>query len=83
LGTPTGNPIAPVVKVSTNTTLYEKMKDIIDLDAGPVIRGEETIEEAGERILEHVIQIASGGSMAKAEAGGHDDFIPWKRGISL
>lgn len=83
LGTPTGNPITPVIKVSTNTALYEKMKDIIDLDAGPVIRGEETIEEAGERILEHVIRTASGGVMAKAEAGGHDDFIPWKRGISL
>ncbi len=83
LGTPTGNPITPVVKVSTNTTLYEKMKDIIDLDAGTVIRGEESIEEAGERILDHVIGVASGEVIVKAEAGGHDDFIPWKRGISL
>lgn len=83
LGTPTGNPIAPVLKVSTNTTLYEKMNDIIDLDAGTVIRGEESIEEAGERILEQVIRVASGEAIASAEAGGHDDFIPWKRGISL
>lgn len=83
LGTPTGNPIAPVVKVSTNTMLYEKMEDIIDLDAGTVIRGEESIEAAGERILEHVIRTASGEVIAKAEIGEHDDFIPWKRGISL
>ncbi|GGG92243.1 dehydratase [Parapedobacter pyrenivorans] len=83
LGTPTGNPITPVVKVSTNTLLYEKMEDIIDLDAGTIIRGEESIEEAGERILEYVIRVASGEVIAKAEAGGHDDFIPWKRGISL
>jgi altronate hydrolase len=83
LGTPTGNPIAPVVKVSTNTKLYQKMTDIIDIDAGTVISGEESIAQAGERILEHIIRIASGEERAKAVAAGHDDFIPWKRGISL
>lgn len=83
LGTPTGNPITPVVKVSTNTKLYNKMTDIIDIDAGTVISGDETINEAGERILEHIIRIASGEEKAKAATGGHDDFIPWKRGISL
>ncbi|MDB5157664.1 MAG: altronate hydrolase [Mucilaginibacter sp.] len=83
LGTPTGNPIAPVVKVSTNTRLYQKMTDIIDIDAGTVISGEETINQAGERILEQIIRIASGEEKAKAVASGHDDFIPWKRGISL
>jgi altronate hydrolase len=83
LGTPTGNPITPVVKVSTNTKLYQKMTDIIDIDAGTVISGEETISQAGERILEHIIRIASGEEKAKAVAAGHDDFIPWKRGISL
>lgn len=83
LGTPTGNPITPVVKVSTNTRLYQKMTDIIDIDAGTVISGEETINQAGERILEQIIRIASGEQKAKAVASGHDDFIPWKRGISL
>ncbi|MDB5004330.1 MAG: altronate hydrolase [Mucilaginibacter sp.] len=83
LGTPTGNPIAPVIKVSTNTKLYNKMHDIIDIDAGTVISGEESINEAGERILEQIIRIASGEEKAKAVASGHDDFIPWKRGISL
>jgi altronate hydrolase len=83
LGTPTGNPITPVVKVSTNTKLYQKMTDIIDIDAGTVISGEETISQAGERILEQIIRIASGEEKAKAVAASHDDFIPWKRGISL
>lgn len=83
LGTPTGNPITPVVKVSTNTKLYNKMTDIIDIDAGTVISGDETINQAGERILEHIIRVASGEEKTKAVAGGHDDFIPWKRGISL
>ncbi len=83
LGTPTGNPIAPVLKLSTNTALYKKMTDIIDIDTGSIIDGQETIEEAGERILEYVIRVASGEIKAKADATGHDDFIPWKRGISL
>jgi altronate hydrolase len=83
LGTPTGNPIAPVLKVSTNTVLYNKMNDIIDIDTGDIIAGKETIEEAGSRILQYVIDVASGNIGAKAVTAGHDDFIPWKRGISL
>ncbi|PHQ29612.1 UxaA family hydrolase [Leeuwenhoekiella nanhaiensis] len=83
LGTPTGNPIAPVLKVASNSTLARRMPDIIDIDSGPVIRGEKTIEEMGEEILEHVIQVASGEVEAKADALGQDDFIPWKRGVSL
>ena len=83
LGTPTGNPVTPVLKLSTNTTLYNKMNDIIDIDTGPIIEGNETIEQAGERILNYIIDVANGHVQAKAEAGLHDDFIPWKRGISL
>lgn len=83
LGTPTGNPIVPVVKISTNTKLYNKMSDIIDLDTGSIIDGDETIEEAGERILDYVIKVASGEVEVSAVRHGQDDFIPWKRGISL
>ncbi|SJZ36932.1 UxaA family hydrolase [Sediminibacterium ginsengisoli] len=83
LGTPTGNPIAPVVKLSTNTALYNRMPDIIDINTGTIIEGEETIEEAGERILEYVIQVASGEIKVSAVRNGQDDFIPWKRGVSL
>ena len=83
LGTPTGNPIAPVLKLSTNTTLFNKMNDIIDIDTGTIIEGAETIQQAGERILNYVIDVANNNVQAKAEIGLHDDFIPWKRGISL
>jgi altronate hydrolase len=83
LGTPTGNPIAPVVKLSSNTTLYRKMHDIIDIDTGAIIEGEETIEQAGERIFEYVIKVASGEVEVSAVRHGQDDFIPWKRGVSL
>lgn len=83
LGTPTGNPIAPVIKLSTNTALYNRMPDIIDINCGSIIEGTETIEQAGERILEYVIAVASGGQQPAAVRLGQDDFIPWKRGISL
>ncbi|MGF6849613.1 altronate hydrolase [Chitinophaga sp. W3I9] len=83
LGTPTGNPIAPVIKLSSNTKLYQRMNDIIDINTGTIIDGEETIAEAGERILDYVIQVASGAITAKSVLNGQDDFIPWKRGVSL
>lgn len=83
LGTPTGNPIAPVMKISTNSDLARRMNDIIDVDAGPVVSGEKSIEQMGEAILERVVDIASGGCRTKAEMLNQDDFIPWKRGVSL
>ncbi|HEX2713608.1 MAG TPA: altronate dehydratase family protein [Candidatus Acidoferrales bacterium] len=83
LGTPTGNPIAPVLKISTNSDLARRMQDIIDIDTGGIISGEMTIEQMGEAILELVIQVASGEKKTKAELLAQDDFIPWKRGVSL
>lgn len=83
LGTPTGNPVAPVVKISSNTELFQKMPDIIDINTGGIIEGTETIEMMGEKILDHIIQIASGNITAKAVKLQQNDFIPWKRGISL
>jgi altronate hydrolase len=83
LGTPTGNPIAPVVKIATNTALARRMPDIIDFNAGSIIEGDETIEEAGSRMLEYIIRVASGEAEVSAVRHGQDDFIPWKRGVSL
>ena len=83
LGTPTGNPVCPVIKVATNSVLAKKMSDIIDIDCGPVISGDKTIEEMGEDILEYCIKVASGKIIPKAVLLNQDDFIPWKRGVSL
>jgi altronate hydrolase len=83
LGTPTGNPIAPVVKIASNTSLFNRMNDIIDINTGGIIEGDETIEQAGERILDSVIKVASGEIEVSAVTHGQDDFIPWKRGVSL
>ncbi|MEN9730590.1 MAG: Altronate dehydratase, partial [Bacteroidota bacterium] len=83
LGTPTGNPISPMVKLSTNTRLAEKLPEIIDIDCGPIIRGEKTVEEMGEEVLEYIIQLASGEITTKAMDLGQDDFMFWRRGVSL
>jgi altronate hydrolase len=83
LGTPTGNPIAPVVKVSSNTELATKMSDIIDIDTGGIIKGEKSIEEMADEMLEFIIKVASGEVKTKAAILNQNDFIPWKRGVSL
>ncbi len=83
LGTPTGNPITPVIKVSSNSILAQRMSDIIDVDTGAIISGEKTIEEVGDTLLNYIIEVASGRIVAKATQLNQDDFIPWKRGVSL
>jgi altronate hydrolase len=83
LGTPTGNPVAPVVKIASNSALFERMRDIIDINTGTIIEGKETIRQAGERILDYVIGVASGETEIAAVRHVQDDFIPWKRGVSL
>lgn len=83
LGTPTGNPVTPVIKLSSNSKLAEKMPDIIDIDTGPIISGEKNIEEMGAEVLDYIIEVASGKIKTKAMKLDQDDFIPWKRGVSL
>ena len=83
LGTPTGNVVCPTVKLSTNSGLAKRMPDIIDLDCGGIITGEKSLQQMGEEILEYCIQAASGVVIPKAVQLGQDDFIPWKRGVSL
>lgn len=83
LGTPTGNPVVPVVKISSNTVLAERMPDIIDFNTGDVITGEKTIDEKAEELLEFIIEVASGNVKTKAAILNQNDFIPWRRGVSL
>lgn len=83
LGTPTGNPVCPTIKIATNSVLAKRMADIIDINTGPVIEGEKTIQQMGEEILDYCIKAASGEVIPKAVLLNQDDFIPWKRGVSL
>jgi altronate hydrolase len=83
LGTPTGNPIVPVLKISSNSTIAERMPDIIDFDAGPIVTGENTLDVLSNDLFELCLETVSGAYATKAKRLGQDDFIPWKRGVSL
>jgi altronate hydrolase len=76
-GTTIGNAIAPVIKLASNTPIFERMSRDIDLSAGTVIDGTETIDEAGARVFEHVRRVASGDILARAEEHKHREFQFW------
>ncbi|WP_088187359.1 UxaA family hydrolase [Desulfosporosinus sp. FKA] len=76
-GTPTGCPIAPVIKITGNERTFKMMEDNMDIDASTIISGEETIEQVGKRIYEMVVEVANG-HMPKAESLGHKEFGIYK-----
>ena len=83
LGTPTGNAVAPLIKVSSNTSLARRLPDIIDFDAGRIVGGDQAIEQAGRALLNLCVEVVGGKVTPKAVELGQDDFIPWKCGVSL
>lgn len=72
-GTPIGSPVAPIIKVSSNSTLYRNMRDNIDINAGTIIDGTASIQDVGEQIFREIIDVASGKS-TRAEVLGHSEF---------
>ena len=83
LGTPTGNAITPVIKISSNTSVFKKMSDIIDFNSGSVVEGTQTMESLSTELLDYIIQVASGEIKTKSMENRQYDFLPWKRDISL
>jgi len=82
LGTPVGIAVAPVIKVISNTPAYERMKDNIDINAGTILEGKETIEEVGERIYNMILEVANG-QKTKAEILGENQFSVWRTTTEL
>lgn len=83
LGTPTGNVVSPVIKIASNSELPKRMKDIIDFDAGRLFSEQVSLETMSNELIDLIIEVASGRYKTCAEKLGQDDFIPWKRGVSL
>ena len=75
-GTTIGNAITPVIKLASNTPVFERMSNDLDLSAGGVIDGTETIDEVGQRVFDRIVEIA-GGLQAKAEEHKHREFQFW------
>lgn len=82
LGNPLGTPIVPVIKITGNSNTYKKMRDNIDVDVSRILQGKETLQEAGKRIFEEVISVASG-KMTKAERLGQRDFCLFKMNVNI
>ena len=72
-GTPTGNAIVPVLKVTANAHTYSWMEDNMDVDLSGILRGEESISASGERLLTRIHEVANG-RLTKAEAYGFSDI---------
>jgi altronate hydrolase len=75
-GTTIGNAIAPVIKLASNTPVFQRMSNDLDLNAGGVIDGTETLDEVGRRVFDHIVEVASG-LEAKAEIHKHREFQFW------
>ncbi len=81
-GNPLGAPIVPVIKITANRNAYVKLKDNMDIDVSKILQGKETVPEAGKRIFEEVILVASG-KITKAEKLGQRDFCIFKKNINI
>jgi altronate hydrolase len=81
-GSGIGFPVVPVIKVSSNSRIANSMNDNIDLNAGTIVEGKETVQEVGERIFDMVKRVASG-ERTKSELLGHREFVPWRIGPVL
>jgi altronate dehydratase len=83
-GTTIGNAICPVIKLASNTPVFERMPRDLDLSAGGVIDGTETIDSVGKRLFEHIRRVADGEVLAKAEVHKHREFQIWaEQSVSL
>ncbi len=81
-GTPIGSPIAPVIKITANGELYRNMRDAIDVDVSRVLKGNETLKKAGQRIFDQIVATASG-KLTKAERLGQRDFCIFTIGTHI
>lgn len=82
LGTPTGNPIVPVLKIATNSAIATRLVDLIDYDCGPIIDGT-PLPSISHGLFEKVIEAASGSYKVKADRLEQADFMLWKRSLDL
>ncbi|MCB8888187.1 UxaA family hydrolase [Vreelandella malpeensis] len=80
-GSVSGFKPAPCLKLATNTTMYEKMQEDMDINCGVIVDGTDSVERVGERIFERIIAIASGEPSASESLGyGNNEFVPWMVG---
>ena len=82
-GSASGFPTVPVIKISSNTPLYRRMPEDIDLNCGRIADGEATVEQVGRELFELMLEVASGRRQTWSEKLGHKEFVPWRIGPVL
>src|SRR5579859_3225251 len=78
-GSAIGFPSIPVIKIATNSVMYNRMRDNMDVNAGSIADGDRTIAEIGREIFSLVLRVASG-EKTRSELLGHQEFVPWRIG---
>ena len=78
-GSAIGFPSVPVIKIATNTAMFKRMRDDMDINAGLIADGEATVAQIGQQIFDLILRSASGERVA-AERNGHREFVPWRIG---
>src|SRR5580692_6699585 len=78
-GSAIGFPTIPVLKIATNSVMYHRMKDNMDVNAGRIAEGEASVAEVGHEIFDALLRVASGERTA-SERLGHQEFVPWRIG---
>jgi galactarate dehydratase len=80
-GSVSGFKPSPCIKIATNSEMYEHMKEDMDINCGGIVTGDETIEQSGTRIFEHIIAVASGEkTLSEVYDYGDNEFVPWQVG---
>ena len=75
---------APSIKLATNSALYKRMTDDMDINCGTIVDGDETVQQCGQRIFEYILEVASGKkSKSEALGFGADEFAPWTLGATM
>ncbi|MEP7353740.1 MAG: altronate dehydratase family protein [Acidobacteriota bacterium] len=81
-GSAIGFPTVPVLKISSNTSIYDRMRENIDVNAGGIMDGSATVSEVGQVIFDRLLEVASG-TQTSSERLGHQEFVPWRIGPVL
>ncbi|MNP65555.1 D-galactarate dehydratase [compost metagenome] len=77
-----GSKPAPTIKLASNTPMFTRLEEDMDINCGLILDGELSVEQMGERIFEHILEAASGASTKSELLGlGDHEFVPWHLGI--
>jgi len=83
-GSTFGSKPSPCLKVATNTDMYLKLSDDMDINAGTIVSDGDSVEAVGRRIYERLLEVASGDmTLSEGHGLGDNEFVPWQIGATM